>query len=112
MKKWKWIGHTLRKDQNNIIRQELDWNPQGKRRKGRSGVTWKVTVLAELQDKIAKQMAKNRVRWRKFDGPMYHLATAGNDNDNEAEDRIAARCRRMRKSREVFELVCRRQCVF
>jgi hypothetical protein len=26
----KWIGHTLRKDQNNITRQGLDWNPQGK----------------------------------------------------------------------------------
>jgi hypothetical protein len=29
-RKWKWNGHTLRKDQNNITRQELDWNPQGK----------------------------------------------------------------------------------
>jgi hypothetical protein len=25
---WTWIGHTLRKDQNNNTRQGLDWNPQ------------------------------------------------------------------------------------
>jgi hypothetical protein len=61
----------MRKDQNNITRQGLDWNPQGKRRKGRPGFTWKITVLAELQEqnvssKEAKQMAKNRDRWRKF----------------------------------------------
>jgi hypothetical protein len=27
IRKWKWIGHTLRKDHNNITRQGLDWNP-------------------------------------------------------------------------------------
>jgi hypothetical protein len=61
----------LRKEQNNITRQGLDWNPQGKWRKGRPRVTWKRTVLAELQEqnvswKESKQMAKNRVRWQQF----------------------------------------------
>jgi hypothetical protein len=69
--KWKRIGHTLRKDQNNISRQGLDWNPEGERRKGRPIITWKRTILTELQEKDvswkeAKQMAKNRVRWQKF----------------------------------------------
>jgi hypothetical protein len=50
MRKWKWIGHTLRKDQNDITRQGLDWNPEGKRRKGRPRLAWKRTVLAELQE--------------------------------------------------------------
>jgi hypothetical protein len=71
MRKWKWIGHTLRKDQNNITREGLNWNPKEKLGKGRPSVTWKRTVLAELQEqnvswKEAKQMAKNRVRWQKF----------------------------------------------
>jgi hypothetical protein len=43
MRKWKWIGHTLRKDQNNITRQRLVWNPQGKKGKDRPRVTWKRT---------------------------------------------------------------------
>jgi hypothetical protein len=65
MRKWKWIEDTLRKDQNNITRQGLHWNPQGNRRKGRPRVTWKKTVLPELQEqnvslKEAKQMAKKK----------------------------------------------------
>jgi hypothetical protein len=49
MRKWKWIGHTLRKDQNNITKQGL-WNPQVEGRKGRPRITWKITVLVELQE--------------------------------------------------------------
>jgi hypothetical protein len=71
IRKWKWFGNTLRKDQNNITRQGLDWNPQEERRKGRPRITWKRTILTELQEqnvswKEAKHMAKNRVRWQKF----------------------------------------------
>jgi hypothetical protein len=32
----------------NITRQGLDWNPQGKRTKGRPRVTWKRRVVAEI----------------------------------------------------------------
>ena len=28
-RKWKWIGHTLRKPENNITRSALKWSPQG-----------------------------------------------------------------------------------
>ena len=34
-RKWNWIGHTLRKGNEVIEREALDWNPQGKRRRGR-----------------------------------------------------------------------------
>jgi hypothetical protein len=34
-RKWKWIGHTVRKDQNAVERIVLDWNPQGTRKRGR-----------------------------------------------------------------------------
>ena len=34
-RKWGWIGHTLRKPPQNITRQALDWNPQGKRNVGK-----------------------------------------------------------------------------
>jgi hypothetical protein len=29
-RKWNWIGHTLRKGNEAIEREALDWNPQGK----------------------------------------------------------------------------------
>jgi hypothetical protein len=31
--KWNWIGHTLRKGNEAIEREALDWNPQGKQKK-------------------------------------------------------------------------------
>ena len=34
-RRWRWIGHTLRKPSTNITRQALTWNPQGKRKRGR-----------------------------------------------------------------------------
>ncbi|VDP51229.1 unnamed protein product [Schistosoma margrebowiei] len=34
-KRWKWIGHTLRKSSNCITRQALTWNPEGKRKSER-----------------------------------------------------------------------------
>jgi hypothetical protein len=77
MRKWKWIGHSLRKDQNNVTRQGLDCNPQEKLRKGRPSVTWKRTVLAELQEqnvswKEVKQMVKTQNLLAKIcDGPCY-----------------------------------------
>ena len=40
MRKWKWIGHTLRKPKESITRHALPWNPQGKRKKGRPRNTW------------------------------------------------------------------------
>ena len=33
--KWRWSGHTLRKGDESIEKQTLDWNPQGARRRGR-----------------------------------------------------------------------------
>jgi len=39
-----WLGHTLRK-RTDITRQALEWNPQGKRRRGRPKNTWRRTVL-------------------------------------------------------------------
>ena len=48
-KKWRWIGHTLRREQPNIARQALDWNPQGTRRRGRPTNSWRRTLDIELR---------------------------------------------------------------
>jgi hypothetical protein len=47
MRKWRWIGHTLRKGDESIGKQALDWKPQGARSRGRMRQTWKNTVLEE-----------------------------------------------------------------
>jgi hypothetical protein len=38
--KWGWLGHTLQKTPVDLTRQTLEWNPQGKRRRGRPKNTW------------------------------------------------------------------------
>ncbi|XP_055905305.1 uncharacterized protein LOC129940830 [Eupeodes corollae] len=46
-RKWQWIGHTLRKPNDDIAKQSFDWNPQGSRRVGRPRTTWKSTVRSQ-----------------------------------------------------------------
>jgi hypothetical protein len=69
--KWNWIGHTLRKGHEAIEREDIDWNPQGKRRRGRPRHPWRRTVHNEALAKRkswseVKRMAGNRTRWRGF----------------------------------------------
>ncbi|XP_054279259.1 uncharacterized protein LOC128997645 [Macrosteles quadrilineatus] len=70
-RKWRWIGHTLRKDPDAVERQALSWNPQGHRRRGRPRMTWRRTIEEEIRDagknwREVRALAANRVRWRCF----------------------------------------------
>jgi hypothetical protein len=60
-------GHTLGKSPNEICHSVLEWNPLGKRSRGRSKATWRRTVLAESGKKSFGELraqARNRHRWR------------------------------------------------
>ena len=46
-RRWKWIGHTQRKANNNT-KQALEWNPQGKRKRGRPKNSWHRGIISEL----------------------------------------------------------------
>jgi hypothetical protein len=68
-RKWNWIGYTLRKGHEAIEREALDWNPQGKTRRGRPRHKWRRNVHNEALEKgkswsEVKRMAGNRTRWR------------------------------------------------
>ena len=70
-RKWSWISHTLRKPSGITEKDALDWNFQGKRRRGRRKKTWKRTVEEAARDQgkrwqEVKALAKNKVRWRSF----------------------------------------------
>jgi hypothetical protein len=67
-RKWKWIGHTLRKGPTAIKNHALNWNPQGQQRRGRPRMTWKRTVVEEAGKagktwKEVRALAQNRVHW-------------------------------------------------
>ena len=48
-RKWKWVGHILRRQNSNITKNALDSNPQGKRRRGRPTTTWRRTIESVLK---------------------------------------------------------------
>ena len=69
--KWRWIGHTLRKDDSCIAKKAMEWNPVAAtgRSRGRPPETWRTTVQkeADLLQKSwneLREIAKNRTRWR------------------------------------------------
>lgn len=68
-RKWRWIGHVLRKDQHDITRESIFWTADGKRKRGRPKTTWRRTAESELKKieltwKTVVAKAKNRTGWR------------------------------------------------
>ncbi|XP_056018352.1 uncharacterized protein LOC125671844 [Ostrea edulis] len=47
IRRWRWIGHVLRRNNNRNIKIALTWTPEGKRRTGRPRNTWRRTVESE-----------------------------------------------------------------
>ena len=74
-RRWRWIGHTLRKPTNNITRQSLKWNPQGKRKRGRPRNTWRrdldkdMKKMGKIWSDIEKD-AQDRRKWRTVVGGL------------------------------------------
>ena len=46
-RRWKLIGHVLRKSANENTRIALTWTPEGRRKRGRPKETWRRTVERE-----------------------------------------------------------------
>ncbi|VDP49350.1 unnamed protein product [Schistosoma margrebowiei] len=68
-RRWKWIGHTLRKSSNCITRQALTWNPEGKRKRGRPNNTLRRIIEADMKTMNynwteLERIAQDRVGWR------------------------------------------------
>ena len=75
-RRWRWIGHTLRKDDRCIARKSLEWNPQGSRTTGRPQSTWRRCVEKDRKRSgkswnDVKKMAKDRDEWRIFVYGLY-----------------------------------------
>ena len=46
-RKSRWIGHTLRKEDGEIPKAALLWNPQGNRKRGRPRNSWRRSIIKE-----------------------------------------------------------------
>ena len=70
-RKYKWLGHTLRKHDSEIPKQALVWNPPSTRRRGRPRLTWRRQTAKEMVElgmtlDQAEQLAQDRSVWRRF----------------------------------------------
>ncbi|VDO95360.1 unnamed protein product [Schistosoma margrebowiei] len=68
-RRWKWIGHTLRKSPNCITKQSLTWNPEGKRKRGRPKNTLRRIIEADMKRmnnnwKELERINQDRAGWR------------------------------------------------
>ncbi|VDP63368.1 unnamed protein product [Schistosoma curassoni] len=74
-RRWKWIGHTLRKSSNCITRQALTWNPEGKRKRGRPKNTLRREIEADMKRmnniwEELERIVQDRVGWRVLMGGL------------------------------------------
>ncbi|CAH8624379.1 unnamed protein product [Schistosoma haematobium] len=68
-RRWKWVGHTLRKSSNCITRQAPTCNPEGKRKRGRPKNTLRRIIEADMKRMNynwteLERIAQDRVGWR------------------------------------------------
>ncbi|XP_030765060.1 uncharacterized protein LOC115889255 [Sitophilus oryzae] len=71
LRKWRWIGYTLRRSGNNITGKAIEWNPEGSRRTSRPKHKWQRTIKKDIEAvsrswRDVKSIANNRTRWRAF----------------------------------------------
>jgi len=84
IKRWRWIGHVLRMDDNHNCRTALTWKPEGKRRVGRPRTTWRRTVEGERKElgwsswNVARTIARDRLNWRESTAALW---TTGTEED-------------------------------
>ena len=61
----RWYGHVLRRDDRHVLRNALEFEGKGKRKRGRLKKTWKTQVEKESKSVgLEKEDALNRARWR------------------------------------------------
>ena len=70
-RRWTWIGHVLRQDEESLAKTALYWKPEGKRRRGRQKTAWRRTVESEMRNEgktwgQLSRLAEGRSEWRDF----------------------------------------------
>ena len=82
-RRYRWLGHTMRMDENRIPKVALHWLPTGKRNRGRPRTTWRRTIEADLKEmgstwREMETLAEDRQRWRSFTAA---LCPTGDEED-------------------------------
>ena len=67
-RKFRWIGHTLRKEDGKISKAALLWNPQGSMKRGRPKNSWRRSVIKEAGRSWneLRFLAADRQKWKEL----------------------------------------------
>jgi hypothetical protein len=65
-RKFRWIGHTLRKENGHTPKAALLWNPQGNRKRGRPRNNWRRSVIKEADRSWneLRFLAADKQKWK------------------------------------------------
>jgi len=65
-RKFRWIGHTLRKEDGETPKAALLWNPQGNKKRGRPRNRWRRSVIKEAGRSWneLRFLAADRQKWK------------------------------------------------
>ena len=65
-RKFRWIGHTLRKEDGEIPKAALLWNPQGNRKRERRRNSWRRSVIEGVGRNWneLRFLAADRQKWK------------------------------------------------
>ena len=68
-RRWRYLGHVLRREEDSIVRRSVKWAPPGKRRPGRPRGTWRRTVEIEMKEtgytwNTIGRAVQDRSQWR------------------------------------------------
>ena len=65
-RKFRWIGHTLRKEDGEIPKAVLLWNPQRNRKRGRPKNSWRRSIIKEARRSWneLRFLAADRQKWK------------------------------------------------
>ncbi|KAK3791103.1 hypothetical protein RRG08_010504 [Elysia crispata] len=85
-RRWRWIGHVLRKEQDAIPRVAVQWRPEGHRKRGRPKTTWRRTVEAEAAAMgqswgTLRMLAQDREQWKEFVAALIAHGKKGSNVD-------------------------------
>jgi len=67
-RKLRWIGHTLRKEDGEIPKAALLWNPQGSRKRRRTKNSWRRSFIKEVgrSGNELRFLAADRQKWKEL----------------------------------------------
>ena len=87
-RRWKWIGHVMRREQDNISRTAPHWTPEGRRRRGRTKITWRRIEEAELKTLhhtwgTIQRLARDRQEWLNFVAALHAKPAYGHKREEE-----------------------------